>query len=304
MSIPTYDSFIHPLLSYLGKHPEGVLSKDGFEAMASYAELDDETRHVRLKGGQLVYKNRVGWAHDRIKRAGWSTSPRRGLWKITDSGIQTLKNHPNGLDEETLWNVSRTPSIDRLKPNIEQAHDTSSTPPSMDQSPAELIENAVQELRDTMTSELLTLVSEHSPEFFEKLVLDVLHAIGYGTSTESLKRTGQSGDGGIDGIIHLDKLGLEKVYVQAKRWQGSVGRPAVQGFFGALAGRRAKKGVIITTSTFTREAKEFADSVSDSIVLVDGAKLGELMIDHQVGCSHVRLSIPKLDMDYFDQDEL
>ena len=139
------------------------------------------------------------------------------------------------------------------------------------------------------------------PGFFEILVLDLLHAMGYGTRRDDLRRVGGSGDGGIDGIITLDKLGLEKVYVQAKRWTNTVGRPDIQAFYGALAGRHARKGVFITTSTYSREATEFADSVSDSIVLVDGRLLANLMIEHRVGVDHERtIRIPRLDSDYFD----
>ncbi|MEO5607022.1 MAG: restriction endonuclease, partial [Polaromonas sp.] len=141
-----------------------------------------------------------------------------------------------------------------------------------------------------------------SPSFFETIVLDVLHRMGYGGSRSDLQRVGGSGDGGIDGIISLDRLGLEKVYVQAKRWQSTVGRPEVQGFYGALAGQRANKGVFITTSGYTAQAVEFARSV-ERIVLVDGPRLAEFMIDHEVGVSARTIKIPKIDRDYFDEDE-
>jgi restriction system protein len=144
------------------------------------------------------------------------------------------------------------------------------------------------------------LIGESSPSFFENLVLDLLLAMGYGASRGSLQRVGGPGDGGIDGIISLDRLGLEKVYIQAKRWQASVGRPDVQAFYGALAGRRAKKGVFITTSGYTREAREFANTVSDTMVIVDGARLAALMIEHGVGVSHEPIRIARVDSDYFD----
>jgi restriction system protein len=139
-----------------------------------------------------------------------------------------------------------------------------------------------------------------SPEYFETIVLDLLHKMGYGSSRADLLRVGRSGDGGIDGVISLDRLGLEKVYVQAKRWQGSVGRPDVQGFYGALAGQRANKGVFITTSTFSQQAIDFAKSV-ERIVLVDGNKLADLMIEHEVGVTLRSLRVPKLDSDYFEE---
>lgn len=145
------------------------------------------------------------------------------------------------------------------------------------------------------------MISQSSPAFFEQLVLDLLVAMGYGASRKSLQHTGRSGDGGIDGIISLDRLGLEKVYVQAKRWQNQVSRPDVQGFFGALAGRRANKGVFITTSGFSREAREFAKQASDGLVLIDGAQLARLMIEFKVGVSIERgITIARVDTDYFE----
>ena len=170
------------------------------------------------------------------------------------------------------------------------------------QSPEEQIEGGIAQLRATVANDLLQRIGQASPTFFEELVLDLLHALGYGTSLEDLQHLGRSGDGGLDGVIALDKLGLEKVYVQAKRWQGPVGRPEVQAFYGALAGRRAKKGVLITTSNFTREAREFSEKVSDSIVLIDGTRLTALMIDHGVGVTHYQIiRLPRIDGDYFEE---
>jgi restriction system protein len=165
----------------------------------------------------------------------------------------------------------------------------------------ERIERATQELNESGAAELLGIALDGTPTFFENLVLNLLHAMRYGASRAKLMRVGGSGDGGIDGIISLDKLGLEKFYVQAKRWRdNSVGRPQLQAFFGALAGRKASKGVFITTARFTREAEEFAAAVSDSIVLVDGERLTELMIEHGVRVSHKRYRLAKLDSDYSD----
>lgn len=169
--------------------------------------------------------------------------------------------------------------------------------------PDEQIVVAMKEIQRAISEDLLRRISESPPAFFEYLVLDLLHALGYGASEDDLERVGAAGDGGIDGIISLDLLGFEKVYVQAKRWQGSVGRPEVQAFFGALTGRRARKGVFITTSAFTREAKDFATQVAESIVLIDGARLTSLMIEHGVGVTHYRvLRLPRVDGDYFDAD--
>ena len=156
-------------------------------------------------------------------------------------------------------------------------------------------------MRRAVSEQVLETLSKVSPSFFETIVLDLLHRMGYGAKRDDLQRVGGSGDGGIDGVISLDKLGLEKVYVQAKRWQSSVGRPEIQAFYGALAGQRAKKGVFITTSSYTTQAIDFAKSV-EGIVLVDGGRLAELMIDHEVGVSARTVKLPKIDSDYFDED--
>ena len=157
------------------------------------------------------------------------------------------------------------------------------------------------ELRHSVAAEILESLAAVSPTYFESIVLDLLHRMGYGATRSDLQRVGGSGDAGIDGIISLDKLGLEKVYVQAKRWQSTVGRPEIQAFYGALAGQRANKGVFITTSSYTSQAIDFAKSV-ERIVLVDGPKLAELMIDHEVGVSARTIKVPKLDSDYFDEE--
>jgi restriction system protein len=168
-------------------------------------------------------------------------------------------------------------------------------------SPDDRLGEALSELRSSVALELLESLAAVSPSFFETIVLDLLHRMGYGANRADLQRVGGSGDGGIDGVISLDKLGLEKVYVQAKRWQGTVGRPEVQAFYGALAGQRANKGVFITTSGYTAQAIGFAKSV-ERVVLVDGSRLVELMIDHEVGVFARTVKIPKIDSDYFDEE--
>jgi restriction system protein len=168
-------------------------------------------------------------------------------------------------------------------------------------SPDDRLGEALVELRASVASELLEALKTASPSFFETIVLDLLHRMGYGTSRTDLQRVGGSGDGGIDGVISLDRLGLEKVYVQAKRWQQTVGRPEVQAFYGALAGQRSNKGVFITTSSYTPQAIEFARSV-ERVVLIDGTRLAQLMIDHEVGVSSRVVRVPKIDSDYFDEE--
>jgi len=301
MSVPTYKKLIEPILRFLASHPDGVQARDAYEAVADALCLSAADRAEMLPSGmQAVYKNRAGWAHDRLKSAGYSTSLRRGFWKLTPAGFDFVREHPQPLSPDELDELA-TGNIDvRLRP--EPGTDTVAAKPeplSSTQSPDDRLEQALQEMRRSVAGEILELLTQVPPQYFESIVLDLLHKMGYGTSRDDLQRVGGAGDGGIDGVISLDRLGLEKVYVQAKRWQGGVGRPEVQAFYGALAGQRAHKGVLITTSSFTPQAIEFAKSV-ERIVLVDGAKLAELMIDHEVGVASRQLRVPKVDTDYFE----
>jgi len=305
MPVPTYDKFIDPILRYLAAHPDGAIARDVHLAASMALELTDTDREERLPSGiQPVYKNRAGWAHDRLKRAGYSTSPRRGYWQLTQAGREFSISHPAPLSDALVEEIASGHDDVLLRP-IATTPEPSTTAPTAASlpsvaSPDDRLDAAVTELRATATAELLETLAQVSPKFFETIVLDVLHKLGYGTNRADLKRVGGSGDGGIDGIISLDRLGLEKVYVQAKRWQNSVGRPEIQGFYGALAGQRATKGIFITTSTFTAQAIEFANSI-ERIVLVDGAKFADLMITYEVGVTMRPIQVPKIDTDYFDE---
>lgn len=308
MQIPSFRGFIHPLLMYLAEHPEGARIAEAYDTVANRVGLSAEDRAVLLPSGiQPLFHNRIGWAHDRLKRAGFSESPRRGVWQITEPGRRFAAEHLNGFSDEEKYRLAyprqaAARAAREGRPDHQIVNEA--VPPNQVQDPAgpvERIDGAIAEIEENVAEELLELIGRSPPIFFENLVLDLLHAMGYGTSRADLQRVGGTGDGGIDGIISLDRLGLEKVYVQAKRWQGTVGRREIQGFFGALAGRRAKKGVFITTSTFTREAREFGEQVSDQIVLVDGDRLTALMIEHGVGVSHRQIKMPQIDSDYFDE---
>ena len=310
MSVPTYDQFIEPILRLLVAHPEGMTARAAHEEAANALALTTADREVLLpSGAQPMYKNRAGWAHDRLKRAGLSSSPRRGFWKVTPEGISFAQQHPHRFSPELSEKLAMSYIGVRLRPstdttNFEDSQTQSvvvAAPAQVVASPDDRLGLALAELRQSASSELLELLSTVSPSFFETIVLDLLHRMGYGANRADLQRVGGSGDEGIDGIISLDRLGLEKVYVQAKRWQSSVGRPELQAFYGALAGQKAKKGVFITTASYTTQALQFAKSV-EGIVLIDGARLAELMIDHDVGVSARAVKIPKVDADYFDED--
>jgi restriction system protein len=304
MTVPTYDRFIEPILRFLAAHPEGALARDVHEAAAVALSISEDDRQERLPSQmQATYKNRAGWAHDRLKRSGLSSSPRRGYWQLTDQGHDYVANHANPLEPKEIERLAKDFTTIRLRPDLDAELPIDDLPePTIIASPDDRLGQAVVELCEAVEIELLEALATVSPSFFEVIVLDLLHHMGYGASRADIHRVGGSGDGGIDGVISLDKLGLEKVYVQAKRWKGTVGRPEVQAFYGALAGQRANKGVFITTSSYTAQAIEFAKSVERSIVLVDGLKLVKLMIDHEVGVSAHTVRIPKFDSDYFDEE--
>jgi restriction system protein len=303
VGIPTYDLFIEPLLRYLAEQTKPVSTRDVYSELAARLQLTNADREQLLPSqSQPIYKNRIGWAHDRLKRAGLSHSPRRAMWQLTDKGRRFHGEHPQALTEaelDVIAECDRTSTVAGIEREI-QPTKLLDLQQAARQSPEEQIANALMLVRERTSADLLERILGATPEFFERLVLKLLLALGYGASNDDLQHVGKSGDGGIDGVISLDRLGFEKVYVQAKRWRNSVGRPEVQGFYGALAGRDATKGVLITTSTFTNDAHQYAESVHNRVVLVDCMRLTQLMMDHGVGVTYEALKIPRIDSDEFD----
>ncbi|MFO2464550.1 restriction endonuclease [Pseudomonas sp. 15FMM2] len=304
MPVPTYDQFIEPILRFLAKQPAGARARDAQEAAAAALHLSDDQRSELIASGQAIYRNRAGWAHDRLKRAGFSSSAKRGYWELTDAGMTYSEQNPAPLPDAEVKRLAISYMNVKLKPApdaspLDNFPHVSTDLTSATASPDDRLAQALQELREATAVDLLDNLLQVTPTRFEVIVLDVLHRLGYGTSRDDLQRVGGSGDAGIDGVISLDMLGLEKVYVQAKRWQNTVGRPELQAFYGALAGQKAKRGVFITTSGFTAHAIEFSKSV-EGIVLVDGHRLVNLMMDHEVGVTSQLLKLPALDRDYFE----
>lgn len=308
MSVPTYDQFIEPILRYLASRPEGATASEAHEAAAQTLGLDEAQRQETTTSGQATYKNRAGWAHDRLKRAGYSSSAKHGYWKLTDDGLAFAQANPAPLSPEQVKHLAMSFMSVKLKPapdaaSLDGSSDTQALITQAEiatSSPQERLDQALLELRTSVAGDLLDSLLQASPTRFEHIVLDVLHSLGYGANRQALQQVGGSGDGGIDGVISLDALGLEKVYVQAKRWQSTVGRPELQAFYGALAGQKARRGVFITTSGFTAQAVDFSRSV-EGLVLVDGKRLVNLMLDHEVGVSSQLYKVPRLDSDYFDE---
>jgi restriction system protein len=302
--LPPQPDFFHAILRHLAGKPNGSPRENVHAAMPELLNLSEAQRTERLRNlPHLRYRHRSGWGLSTLKAAGYVHTPARGTWQITDRGRDLLASHPDGFDEDIGRRIIRASHKADREPGEANDAPAEASMSATQPTPDERIDAAVKEIHQTVAAELLDRIAQAPPVFFEDLVLDLLRALGYGASEDDLERVGGPGDGGFDGVISLDRLGFEKVYVQAKRWHGTVGRQDVQAFFGALSGRRARKGVFITTSSFTREAREFGRQIAESVVLIDGARLATLMIEHGVGVTHYRLlRLPRVDGDYFDPE--
>ena len=300
MAIPDYQDCMLPLLEVLadGKdyHLRAVTT-----ALADRFGLTDAERKEQLPSGQqAVIANRVAWAKTYLKKAGLVAQPSRGVVRLTDEGRAVLTGKPAKIDNEFLRHY---PSFTDFLGRTSAEPDGGDVPPDA-ATPEEALEGSYLKLRDALADDLLERLKACSPPFFERLVVDLLVAMGYGGSlADAGQAIGRTGDGGIDGIIKEDKLGLDVVCIQAKRWKDTVGRPDVQGFAGSMEGFRARKGVLLTTSTFSKEAHEYVTRIERKIVLIDGRRLAQLMIDHDIGVATTRSYVlKKVDLDYFDED--
>lgn len=306
MAVPDFQTLMRPLLAEVADGRDHSV-KSIRTALADHFSLTDDDINALIPSGRVTsFQNRVGWATTYLYRCGLLERPTRAVYRITDRGKQTLDQHPDRVDLKVLAQFdefhdfrqarSTTPSDDQGGPPSEA---------SDNQTPEERVDSAYRELRSVLAADLLDRVLELSPDRFEQLVLDVLHGMGYGGSRDdAAERLGRSGDEGVDGVIREDRLGLDLIYVQAKKWNNPVGRPEIQKFFGALHGKRATKGVFMTTSTFSSGAIEYAEGVTPRIILVDGKELAQLMIEHQVGVSlSRRYELKRIDLDYFATEE-
>jgi restriction system protein len=302
MAIPDFQSIMLPLLKLLSDKKERSNQEINLELADSFNLTNDEINQLLPSGIQKIFTNRVAWAKSYLKQALFISSPKRGYSIITDRGLNVLKEKPDKINIKYL---ERFPEIleFRKKSRVEPLPPPSDGP-NEGKTPEEYIEYGFQSVLDDLSKDLLQKIKECPPAFFEKLVIDLLLAMGYGGSRqEAGKVVGKSGDGGIDGIINEDKLGLDSIYIQAKRWEGVVSRPEIQKFAGALLGKQAKKGIFITTSSFTKEALEYASKIDSRIILIDGEYLAKLMIDHDIGVTKIRsYDLKRIDSDYFIED--
>ena len=306
MSIPDFQTLMLPFLQLASDRQERSL-RDAIEALSVTFNLTEEQRTQRLPSGQqTTISNRVGWSGTHLKKAGLLESTRRGYIRITDRGLDVLKQNLskidlNFLDQFPSHREFRTSSSSSNRKNNEQPSEQVG---QSEKTPEEVMDDAFQSIQEGLATELLQRVKSCSPSFFERLVIDLLVKMGYGgTRKDAGRAVGKSGDGGIDGIINEDRLGLDLIYVQAKRWEGVVGRPEIQKFAGALQGQRARKGVFLTTSSFSKEARDYAAFIDSKIVLIDGEMLGELMVSYNVGINTQAVyEIKRIDLDYFAEE--
>lgn len=300
MAIPTYQECMLPILELLADGKQHTLRQ--FEDLIiEHFKISPSEQLQMLPSGQMpTFKSRVGWARTYLKKAGLIDSPKRATFEITKEGRDALALNPGLIDVKFLNQYPKFQEF--FKTSKTDLNSQTVSVPSSNGTPEEILEEAYQTIRNQLASDLLERVLASSPTFFESLVVELLVKMGYGGSRHDAgERVGQSGDGGIDGIIKEDRLGLDTIYIQAKRWQGTVGRPEIQKFVGALQGQRARKGVFITTSTYTLEASKYVETIDTKVVLIDGKKLSELMIDFGVGVNDMACYVIKrVDTDYFE----
>ena len=301
MAIPDYQTIMLPLLRFLGDQQEHS-TREAIDFLANQFNLTPEERRELLPSGQqAIFNNRVGWARTYMKKAILIDSTRRGFLRITPRGLDVLSRKPIKIDVnylEQFKEFKEFRAIKREKPPEQEGLEEGQA-----KTPEEVLANIYQNLRNNLAKDLLQQIKESPPSLFEDIVIELIVKMGYGGSREDAgKAIGKSGDEGIDGIIKEDRLGLDVIYIQAKRWEGTVGRPDIQKFAGALEGQRARKGIFITTSDFSKDALEYASRIDKKIILIDGNQLTQYMIEYNIGVSpQVIYEIKKMDSDYFTE---
>lgn len=300
MPIPDFQTLMLPLIQ-LASDGKVHQFRNAVEAISERFKLTEAERTELMPSGPPIFYNRLAWAKSHLKKAGLLEFPQRGTFQITPRGTEILAKAPPHINVALLRELY-VKSIHTEE--VGAAQDVEQVGISSGVTPQEAIEQAHHLLRRELADELLASIKGCTPAFFEHLVVQLMITMGYGGSREEAGRTvGRSGDGGIDGIINEDRLGLDSIYLQAKRWEGVVGRPEIMKFVGALAGQRATKGVFITTSWFTQEAKDYAASSQYKVVLIDGERLAYLMIEHDLGVSvAATYHLKRIDSDFFSEE--
>ncbi|MFA6301695.1 MAG: restriction endonuclease [Legionella sp.] len=302
MAIPNYQTFMLPVLKSVNGN-EPLKYSTLIELVTNQFNFSpDEKKELIPSSKMTVLKNRIGWAKSYLKQAGLLFYPQRGFVSLTPLGNNVLAKSPETIDTNYLKQFPDFLAF--LDRNSSSNKPLNTNEDLQNATPDELMEQTYSTLKSKILDELIDTIKTCSPQFFEQLVVDVILSMGYGGSRrEAGKAIGQTGDAGIDGVINEDRLGLDVIYLQAKRWEAVVGRPEIQKFVGALQGKRAKKGVFITTSGFTKGAKEFVEHIDCKIVLLSGVQLAELMWEYNIGLHQsATYEIKSLDQDYFNED--
>lgn len=303
MAIPSYQKFMLPLLEKVGDGKEHKTA-DVTEQLADYFRLSEEDKAVTLKSGRSkLYRNRIGWAKTHLTKAGLLETVSHGTFKITEEGKKVLSKKPKEITNQFLMQYPAFAEWTKPAKSAEKAKAPDAVPPEEHETPEDTLDRVHADLMGKFEGDLLDRVKACSPPFFEQLVVDLLVKMGYGGSREEAgKVLGGPGDGGIDGVINEDRLGLDIICVQAKRWENSVPPATLHAFAGSLDAVGAKKGVIITTSSFTRKAVEFAEKIEKRIILIDGSRLAKLMVEFDVGVSPVaHYDVYRIDNDFFEE---
>ncbi|RMF58704.1 MAG: restriction endonuclease [Calditrichaeota bacterium] len=301
MSIPDYQTLMRPLFELLSDGQEHSM-RECIDALAEHFHLSKEERAELLPSGQQPgFDNRVGWARTYLEKAGLIEAPARGCVRITPRGRQALQESPDRIDVEFLMRYEEFRDF-KSHSGRKASKRKTSAPEDVQDDPVGQIEHAFSNYQESLTDDLLEKIRSATPTFFERLVIRLLVAMGYGGGlTQAAKVVGGSGDEGIDGVINEDKLGLDVIYIQAKQWANPVGRPEIQKFVGALHGKRAKKGVFITSSEFTREARDYVAHLEPRVVLIDGKTMARFMIEHNVGVTTKAVyELKSIDQDFFE----
>ena len=303
MPIPDYQTIMLPLLEFARDKQEHSLSEASTQLAAQFELTEDEKNELLPSGSEGRFYNRISWARTYLKKAGLLSYPRRGFFTITFRGEQLLANPPEEITSKFLKRYDEFVRFVEIK-SSDNSGSVEKEEQVIVETPEEILESAHQKLQDNLSVEILENIRKCSPYFFESLVVDLLVSMGYGGSRkEAGQAVGKSGDEGIDGIIKEDRLGLDIIYIQAKRWDNVVGRPEIQKFAGALLGQSAKKGVFITTSDFTKGAIDYVTRIDSKIILVNGIRLAELMIEHDIGVTPIAsYKVKRIDSDYFIED--
>jgi len=306
MPIPDYETLMVPLLTLAAENPnKELLVLNAVKSLADKFGLNEEERRELLpSGATFKFSSRVSWAATYLKKAGLLEASSRSHVRITQRGLDVLKKHPLGIDGDFLSQFEEFRQFQNKKKDKKAKNSNNS---QNSETPIESIDSQYRKVREALASELLEKVKKCSPQFFERLVITLLVRIGYGGSLKDAGAAiGRSGDGGVDGEIKEDKLGLDKIYVQAKRWADKgVGSPDIDQFVGALSKKKANKGIFLTTSTFSRDALASVEKYGAKLVLLDGPQVAQLMIDYGVGVSIDQIyEIKKMDSDFFEEDEI